>query len=65
MNDFSRRFLSLANQLEQLSSDLAASIPTLDDEADRLDVQTMSDELFYIQSGFRYSYHAICESIWN
>ena len=64
MNDFSRRFLSLANQLEQLSADLAASVPALDDEADRLDVQTMRDELFHIQSGFRYS-HAICESIWD
>ena len=65
MNDFSRRFLSLANQLEQLSADLAASVPTLDDEADRLDVQEMSDEVFHIQSGFRYSYSAICETIWD
>ena len=65
MNDFSRRFLSLANQLEQLSADLAASVPTLDNEEDRLDVQKMSDELFDIQSGFRYSYHSICESIWD
>ena len=65
MNDFSRRFLSLANQLEQLSADLAASVPTLDNEEDRLDVQEMSDQVFSIQSGFRYSYHAICESIWD
>ena len=65
MNDFSRRFLSLANQLEQLSADLAASVPTLDDEADRLDVQKMSDEVFHIQSRFCYSYSIICESIWD
>lgn len=65
MANFNKRLLNIANQVEKLSTDLAAAIPTLKDDADRKDVQEISDYLFTLQSKLRYNYSSIIEYIWE
>lgn len=64
MADFNKRLLDIANQVEKLSADLAAAIPTLKYD-DRKDVREISDYLFNLQSKLRYNCSAIIEDIWE
>lgn len=65
MANFNKRLLDIANQVEKLSADLAATIPTLKTDDDRKDVREISDYLFNLQSKFRYNCSAIIEDIWE
>lgn len=65
MADFNKRLKDIANQVEKLSADLAAAIPTLKDDDDRKDVREISDYLFSLQSKLRYNCSAIIENIWE
>lgn len=65
MANFNKRLLNIANQVEKLSADLAAAIPTLKHDDDRKDVREISDYLFNLQSKLRYNYSAIIEDIWE
>lgn len=65
MANFNKRLLDIANQVEKLSADLAATIPTLKTDDDRKDVREISDYLFNLQSKLRYNCSAIIEDIWE
>lgn len=65
MANFNKRLLDIANQVEKLSADLAATIPTLKTDNDRKDVREISDYLFNLQSKLRYNCSAIIEDIWE
>lgn len=64
-NNFCARVNAIAEELEQLSIDLAKTKANLKDPEDVNDVQEISDELFSWQSTLRYNVHAILECIFE
>lgn len=65
MANFNARLLDIANQVEKLSTDLAAAIPTLKYDDGRKDVREISDYLFSLQSKLRYNCSPIIKGIWE
>lgn len=64
-NSFCARVNAIAEELEQLSIDLAKAKANLKDQEDINDVQEISDKLFSWQSTLRYSVHSILECIFE
>lgn len=59
-----QRMKELADQMEQLSIDVARLKQTVDLSEINI-VQELSDELFYIQSKMRYEYYYLAQGIWE
>lgn len=64
-NSFCARVNAIAEELEQLSIDLAKAKANLKDQEDINDMQEISDKLFSWQSTLRYSVHSILECIFE
>lgn len=64
-NSFCARINAIAEELEQLSIDLAKAKANLNDQEDINDVQEISDKLFSWQSDMRYYFHSIVEDVFE
>ena len=56
-----QRIKELADQMEQLSIDVARMKATADPD----DIQELSDELFHDQSKMHYEYYSLAQAIWG
>ena len=59
-----QRIKELADQMEQLSIDVARMKETADPD-DINDIQELSDELFQAQSKMHYEYYSLAQIIWG
>ena len=59
-----QRIKELADQMEQLSIDMARMKETADPD-DVNDIQELSDELFQDQSKMRQGYYYLAQAIWG
>lgn len=59
-----QRIKELADQIEQLSIDMARMKETADPD-DVNDIQELSDELFHDQSKMRHGYYYLAQAIWG
>lgn len=59
-----KRIKEVADQMEQLSIDVAHLKQTVDPSNISV-IQELSDELFYIQSKMRYEYYYLAQGIWE
>ena len=59
-----QRIKELADQIEQLSIDVARMKETADPD-DVNDIQDLSDELFHDQSNMHYGYYYLAQAIWG
>lgn len=59
-----QRIKELADQMEQLSIDVARMKETADPD-DVNDIQELSDELFHDQSKMHYEYYSLAQIIWG
>ena len=59
-----QRIKELADQIEQLSIDVAHMKETADPD-DVNDIQDLSDELFHDQSKMHYGYYYLAQAIWG
>lgn len=63
--NITERIKELANQVLQLSIDVACMKKQTTNSEDADDIQKMSDELFHIQSEMRYEYYPLAQDIWG
>lgn len=59
-----QRIKELADQMEQLSIDVACMKQTANPD-DINDIQNLSDELFHDQSKMYYEYYSLAQAIWG
>lgn len=59
------RLLAIANELEEISIALGASLANLDDAEDRVRIQKLSDKYFKWQSDIRYNHISLVELIYD
>lgn len=59
-----QRIKELADQIEQLSIDVACMKQTANSD-DINDIQNLSDELFHDQSKMHYEYYSLAQAIWG
>lgn len=59
-----QRIKELADQIEQLSIDVARMKQSADPDAIN-DIQELSDELFHVQSKMHYEYYYLAQGIWE
>lgn len=59
-----QRIKELADQIEQLSIDVARMKETADPD-DVNDIQDLSDELFHDQSKMHHGYYYLAQAIWG
>lgn len=59
-----QRIKELADQIEQLSIDVACMKQTANPD-DINDIQNLSDELFHDQSKMYYEYYSLAQAIWG
>lgn len=63
--NFCKRVNAIAEELEQLSIDLAKAKASLNDQEDINDIQEISDKLFSWQSDMRYYFYSIVEDVFE
>lgn len=59
------RLLAIANELEEISIALGASLTNLDDTGDKVLIQELSDKYFKWQSDIRYNHMPLVELIYD
>lgn len=63
-DNIAKRLLEIANEIYQLSIDVAATKKDAAED-DREDIQELSDDLFEIQSRMRTGFFWLASEIWN
>lgn len=59
------RLLAIADELEEISIALGASLANLNDARDKILIQELSDKYFKWQSDIRYNHIPLVELIYN